>query len=1038
MSEERKIPTGKTHDYSLLRHEADYTLLRHEAEKLQKPVSEEDVQNMPAHEIRQLIQELQIHQVELEMQNHQLHLATQELEAATLKYRDLYHHAPFGYVTLDEHGIIEEVNAKGNLLLEAGREQLIDRRFSQFVHPDSLDVYYGFFRNVLLSDKPQTIELQLLVGNARAFYAQVEGLLLRRPNDTDQCRLAFVDVTERKEAHLELFNKEALLSAIINNSLNSIQVLKAVRNASGRLIDFEWVLLNRTAEVFLDYTLEQLGKKRLSEVLPSLLEEPTFSTLAEVVEREQPATFSAHLPWQKQERWINCVAVKLGDGLVLTSEDVTKQRIANEKLQESQLLVKKMAEAMPDFLYVEDLQLGRNVYNNRNFLHFLGYTDQDIIGHPRELLDTLYHPEDAHLLLDRRNRFNKVADGQFLEYLVRIKDKQGDWRNIQFRETVFKRGAAGMPVQLVGTAQDLTQKLKADQKLRQMHRTISAILDSLPIIIWRIDAKGRILESMGSGLQSLGYQDHELEGKLITEINPSIVPNIETVLAGNSDIFLGESEMNGKKIYKQNYFVYDPESKDGLGFCLDVTDQKNAEAEAQHRTMVLDQLLHHLPLVLAVLDLKGNYQEIKGAGLRAVGVEDKVLKGKNIFEVFPHLRKNIQEVLSGHVTSFTASFTHQGKEVYFQNFGFLDELHQRGIAFGIDITNLHEAQEKLILEKEFSENLLETHVNGILALDRDFTMTAWNKAMEQLTGIPRTQVLGKSAHAFLLKGKQTTLKRKLEKALQGVQVTMRHLPFLPKGKEFEINLTPLYGPDKEVVGVLGIVWDVTIQKALQKAETQYELSQQKAVMEAVLTTQNEERKRIAEALHNSLAQLLYAARLNLEEVQAELSSGADLTQPVARISGFLEEAIKETRTLAHELIPRVLQDLGLKSALKDLTTRLTSKSLTIQCIVTGFDQPTDYALETHIFRTVQELLNNVMKHAQATETLVQVVDKGTSVRIRVEDNGKGMAEQEPATSATRGMGLKTIKNRLKLLQGEMAVTSSENGGTIITIEIPNT
>ncbi|GAA4302780.1 hypothetical protein GCM10023183_14730 [Nibribacter koreensis] len=1014
----------------------NFSLLRQEAEKLQKPVSEEDVQNMSPHEVRQLIQELQIHQVELEMQNHQMHLATQELEAATRKYQDLYHHAPFGYVTLDEHGIIEEVNAKGNQLLEATRDRLVARRFSQFIHPDSLDAYYGFFRNVLLSDKPQTIELQLLAGNTRTFYAQVEGLLLRRPNDTDQCRLAFVDVTERKEAHQELFNKETLLSAVINNSLNAIQVLKAVRNAQGQLIDFEWVLLNRTAEVFLDYTQQQLGKKRLSEVLPGLMAEPVFSRLVEVVEREQPTTFAAHLPWQKQDRWINCVAVKLEDGLVLTSEDVTQQRIANERLQESQLLVKKMAEAMPDFLYVEDLQLGRNVYNNRNFLHFLGYTDQDITGHPRQLLDTLYHQEDAHLLFGRHNRYKEVPDGQFLEYMVRIKDKQGDWRSIHFRETVFKRGANGIPIQLVGTAQDLTEKLRAEQKLRQMHKTISAILESLPIIIWRIDAKGCILESMGSGLQRLGYQDHELEGKFITDVNPSIVPNIASVLAGNSDIFLGESEVNGQKVYKQNYFVYDPETKDGIGFCLDVTEQKTAEAEVLHRNMVLDQLLQHLPLVLAVLDLQGNYQEIRGAGLRAVGIEDNALKGKSLYEVFPHLKANIQDILDGQVKTFTASFTHQGKEVYFQNFGFLDKEKQLGIAFGIDITNVHETQEKLVMEKEFSENLLETHINGIVAFDKDLNVTAWNKAMEEITGYPKAKVLGKSAQSFLAKGKQSGLKQNLKRVLKGSLVTMRHLPFLPQDKSFEVNLAPLFGPNKEVAGVLGVVWDVTAQKAKQKAETQFELSQQKAVMEAVLATQNEERKRIAEALHNSLAQLLYAAKLNLEELQTEVSDGSTFLKPLSRVSGFLEDAIKETRTLAHELIPRALQDLGLKSALKDLATRLTSRSLSIQCIVTGFDAPTDYALETHIFRFVQELLNNIMKHAQATEALVQVVDQGRKVRIRVEDNGKGMTTQQIKDSNAKGMGLKTLKSRVHLLQGHLTIDSSGTEGTTVTIEIP--
>jgi PAS domain S-box-containing protein len=995
-----------------------------------------EIEHLPASELRRQLLELEQRQAALETQNQKLRSTTLELEATAAKYHDLYQHSPFGYVTVDTNCIIQEVNTKAEHLFGAPQEQITNCSLCDFIHQESQAAFNHFFQKILLSPAPQTVEVQVLSCKGSLLYAQLEGNQLSFDSAPTQCRIAFVDVTERKTAHLGVSNKEALLSAIINSSLNAIQVLKAVRDQAGKLIDFDWVLLNRTAELFLDQTLGQLRKQRLSEVLPEMVHAGYFHTLENVLQDNKPATFTAQLTIHQQTHWLNCVATKLEDGLVLTSEDVTQQRISHDKLQESQLLVKKMAEAMPDFLYIEDLEAGRNVYNNRNFLSFLGFAAQDIKGHPRDLLDTLYHPEDEHLLFNRAKRFAQVDEGSVLEYVVRIKDKESTWRHIQFRETVFKRSATGMPVQLVGTAQDITEKKRAEQELQRLHKTISAILENLPVIIWRLDSEGHIIESVGSGLTSLGYKDHELEGKLISEVNPSIVPNINQVLKGHSDFFIAESEINGKKRYKQNYFVHDKSTNGGIGFCLDITDQKTAEAEAQYRNLLLDQLLQNLPLVLAVVDKEARYLEIRGNGLKAVGLQDNELKGKLVYDVFPVLKDNFSEILSGEVKSFTAAFPYQGKNSYFKNYGFLEKQNQIGIAFGIDITDLHEAQEKLIQEKEFSENLLETHINGIIAFDKFLHVTAWNKAMEQITSLPREQVLGKPAQSFLTKSKPGSLLQNLKRVLEGAQVTIKQLPFLPQNRSFEVNLAPLFGSNKEVVGVLGIVWDVTAQKAKQQAETQYELSQQKAVMEAVLTTQNEERKRIAEALHNSLAQLLYAAKLHLEELQTKSTIDVNLTEPVSKLSGFLEEAIKETRTLAHELIPRVLQDFGLKSALKDLATRLTSKNLSIQCVVTGFNQPKDYALETHIFRFVQELLNNVMKHAQATEALVQVVDKGNAVRVRVEDNGKGLSTQELDKPASKGMGLKTLKDRLTLLQGELTVTSSKNEGTIITIEIP--
>jgi PAS domain S-box-containing protein len=1022
MSTDKKNPLGLAHELSLLRKKAD---------KLVRPISAEEAGNMSEQDVFHLIQELQTHQVELEMQNHQLQLATQELAAAQEKYRDLYLHAPFGYVTLDEHGVVEEVNAKGVQILHTAYENLLNRRFSQSVHSNSLDAFYGFFKKVLQTERTQTVELQLSTPTGIELHAQLEGILLKQNNGSQQVRIAFLDVTERKQNHVALHNKEALLSAIINSSLNAIQVFRAVRSPEGEILDFEWLLANKTAEVFLNRPQDQLRRARLAETFPRVVEDGHFTIFQQVVETGHPATFSAHYSLENREIYLNCVAVKLEDGFVFTFEDVSQHRVATEKLQESQLLIKKMAEAMPDFLYVEDLQLGRNVYNNRNFLSFLGYKDTDIQGHPRELLDTLFHPEDASLILNRAHRFANVKDGDFLEYNVRVQAKDSSWRNIHFRETVFKRGASGVPTQLVGIAQDVTEKLKAEQELHRKNETIEAILKNLPVILWRISPQMEILEARGNGLKALGLAQQELEGKLFQEINPDVLKHLQAGFRQQKVQFINKTDVNGQPVYKQNFFFHEEASHELIGFCLDVTEQKKAEEEARHSTMLLDQILQNIPMVLAVLDLQGNYLEIKGKGLQSVGLQANELKGKNIFHVFPFLQGNIQEVLQGQVKSFTASFPYQGRQVFFQNFGFLDTQRQLGIAFGIDITEQKKNQEQLTQEKELSQNLLDTHINGIVALDVDLRIRSWNKKMEEITSLARQQVLGKLLAEVLPQKSQKRLIQKLNRVLLGEQITLYKLPFLAQDRSYEITFTPVMTASQEVSGILAIVHDVTDQQQRQKTDTQVKLDQQKAILEAVLSTQTEERRRIAEALHNSLAQLLYAAKLNLEDVQEQATLDPGAQAPLKRISGFLEEAIRETRTLAHELIPRVLADLGLKAAIKDLEGKLTTPTFTVQSIITGFDKPTNHSIETHLFRFVQELLNNVMKHANASEALVQVVDKGHQFMVRVEDNGQGMPPLEKINS--KGMGLRSIQNGVKLLNGQLKIQSGPQEGTVVTI-----
>ncbi|MFB9864595.1 PAS domain-containing sensor histidine kinase [Rufibacter immobilis] len=1008
--------------------------LREKAEKLLRLVTVEEAAGMSAEEVRVMIQELQIYQIELEMQNRQLEQTATELELSRRQYEELYDSAPAGYFTLDQNGVIVEANLTGASLLGVTRLNLLERRFSQFVHQESSHDFYNLFLRAKEKTVSQRAEIQMVPQQGTRICAQVELLQIQKQETPPLFRLVFLDITERKKTDEALKKHEQLLSSIIESSINGIQVFKAVRNSKGEIIDFEWLLMNHVAETFMNTSYEALRHTTLAQEAPEEITSGRFVRYVQVVEQGQPQTFTAHIKKGTKEYWLNLVAVKMEDGFVLTSEDVTEQHQVHEQLKESQHLMKTMAEAMPDFLYVEDLQLGRNIYNNRNFLAFLGYTPADIKGHPRELLDTLYHPEDASLLLNRKSRCANLPEGEYLQTHTRIKAKDGSWRNILFRDTVFKRDAHGQPTQLVGVAMDITERLRNTQELLRKQATINGLLNNLPIILWRISPTGIIEEATGLGLKSLGHQDQDLVGKHMSALNQGVMPHIQNVLTGGKATFVGELEVEGQKVYKQNFFLHDPLTGGAIGFCLDVTEQKKAEAEASWRNYILDQLIQKLPMVLAILDHQGNYVEARGEGLRRLGIADNELVGQNLFTLFPELTDMVDEIKAGKPINFIKRIDHQGKHTHFQNFGLFDPAQEFGIAFAIDITELIDAQEEVKQEKEFSENLLENSIDGILSFDHQFRITAWNKTMEQIMSVKKEQALGTSLVHLFPKQVQALVRLSLKKVLQGNRLTVHEIPHLHTSKNYEINLLPFPpSPEQKVTGALGIIHDITLERQRQHADVKSQLHQQKLVMNAVLSAQEEERKRIAEGLHNSLAQLLYAAKLNLEDLIlrkpiAEPDAGVTLQ----RINMFLEDAIKETRTLAHELIPKALQDFGLKVALKDLSRRLSTDQFNVQCIVTGFNGPADSLLETALFRIVQELLNNSMKHALATEVVVQVVDKGTQIMVRVEDNGIGMDTSNPSF---KGMGLATIQNRVKHLQGTMDISSAPGEGTVVTITL---
>ncbi|MGI4884843.1 MAG: ATP-binding protein [Janthinobacterium lividum] len=223
--------------------------------------------------------------------------------------------------------------------------------------------------------------------------------------------------------------------------------------------------------------------------------------------------------------------------------------------------------------------------------------------------------------------------------------------------------------------------------------------------------------------------------------------------------------------------------------------------------------------------------------------------------------------------------------------------------------------------------------------------------------------------------------------------------------------------------LLHLTWrDVTESEMLRQAVAR----QQQVLLAAVLTAQEEERRRIAEALHNGVGQLLYATRLHLDALPPSAAVQAG--------QGLLSEAIRAARTMSFELTPSVLEDLGLPAALRELARRIPAAQLAVDLNLSNLDAPLPAPLATAVYRAVQELLNNVMKHARAREVFVQVAREGPEVHLSVEDDGVGFDAAAPG--APQGLGLAGIRTRVGLLGGTLTIRARPGQGTGVFLVLP--
>ncbi|WP_375434337.1 PAS domain S-box protein [uncultured Hymenobacter sp.] len=347
-----------------------------------------------------------------------------------------------------------------------------------------------------------------------------------------------------------------------------------------------------------------------------------------------------------------------------------------------------------------------------------------------------------------------------------------------------------------------------------------------------------------------------------------------------------------------------------------------------------------------------------------------------------------------------------------------------------DITKQRAAREQLRAEKEFSESLLDNSVDGIIALDRAGHITAWNREAEKYAGMREAEVLGREVFAVFPKLDTPEWRQLFEQVLRsGERVVQSGVPFIVRPGYYDVYFVPLRGElQDEINGVLVVVRDMTERNRLIEETTRLRLSQQQEVLSAILTTEEAERKRIAEALHNGVGQLLYATKLHLHN-----RSGPG--RPRDEVHSLLDEAIRMTRTISFELTPGIVEDFGLKFALEELLRRIPSQSLPLHLHLVGLEQPLPKLMEVAVYRIVQELLNNIIKHAQAQEAFVHVVREDDKLAISVEDNGQGF-EPDPDYSPRHGIGLPGLRNRVGLLGGCLTINSRPGQGTIVSIELP--
>ncbi|SOU86197.1 tetratricopeptide repeat-containing sensor histidine kinase [Tenacibaculum dicentrarchi] len=217
------------------------------------------------------------------------------------------------------------------------------------------------------------------------------------------------------------------------------------------------------------------------------------------------------------------------------------------------------------------------------------------------------------------------------------------------------------------------------------------------------------------------------------------------------------------------------------------------------------------------------------------------------------------------------------------------------------------------------------------------------------------------------------------------------------------------------------------QQAIEKLKSET----QTKILNATIDGKESERKQIAEILHDNVSALLSSANMHLGASKKQFKNNVPVE--IEKTQAIILEASKKVRDLSHNLVSAVLLKFGLEYALKDITKKYSNHQLRFDVSAQNIDRY-QQDFEMKIYNIIQELINNILKHSEASYAQIIIKQHNDALSILVNDDGIGFSMVNSAIN--NGIGLKQISTRIEMMKGTFTIKSDKNKGTKITIIVP--
>ena len=329
-------------------------------------------------------------------------------------------------------------------------------------------------------------------------------------------------------------------------------------------------------------------------------------------------------------------------------------------------------------------------------------------------------------------------------------------------------------------------------------------------------------------------------------------------------------------------------------------------------------------------------------------------------------------------------------------------------------------------------SIVRSAETAILSVDKDLHVLTWNAAATRLFGYEREEILGRSVMCLVPKEALERGTRLANTVLKGNSLSPRKFRILRKdGTSIFVSFTasPIPDVDGNVVGGAAVIRDMTAE-----VEAEAALERERDTLKRLLEAYDRERKLIAYEIHDGLAQYIGGATMQLQALMNLPEENREASKQIIEVCySLMNRGLRETRGLINGLRPPVLDEFGVIASIEHMACDEEDAGFPVHFTHQVSFQRLQPLLENGIFRIVQEGISNAKKHSQAGSVQVRIHQKEDKILIEIQDEGVGF---DPDALTSQSFGIRGMRERVRLLNGEMEIRSAKGEGALLRVSLP--